>query len=376
MKHLQGQGRLPEITIDGRRIGAKHPPFVIAELSGNHNGDFQRAVRLMRIAKDAGADAVKLQTYTADTITIDCDGPDFRIKGGLWDGRTLYELYREASTPWEWHSELIQLGRKLDLKVFSSPFDYTAVDFLDDLEVPAFKIASFEAIDLPLIEYAASKGKPLIISTGMANLNEITEAVEAAIRGGCSQVSLLHCTSGYPTPAVEANLSTIRDLTRRFECPVGISDHTLGISVPIAAVSVGASIVEKHFTLKRSDGGPDAAFSLEPDELRAVSDGCLAAWQSIGAVRYERAPSERANSQFRRSLYVVRDMAAGEEFTADNVRSIRPGFGLHPKHYHEILGARVSRAVARGTALDWSLIAPAGESGSGRAIGARSGYPS
>jgi N-acetylneuraminate synthase len=325
-------------------------------MSGNHNGDIKRALALMDAAKVAGADAVKLQTYTADTITIDHDGPEFRIEGGLWHGRRLYELYQEAHTPWEWHEALFAKGRELGMTVFSTPFDHTAVDFLESLGAPAYKIASFEAIDLPLIEKAASTGKPLIISTGMANREEIGEAVAAAAAVGNRQVILLHCVSAYPARPEETNLLTIRDMAERFGTAVGLSDHTPGTDVAVAAVAVGACVIEKHFTLRRADGGPDAAFSLEPDELKALCDGCRTAWAAIGKVSYERTEDEKGSLIFRRSLYVVRDMAAGEEFTAETIRSIRPGYGLAPKYLRNVLGRRATRAIARGTALDWTMV--------------------
>ncbi len=345
-----------EIRIDGRLIGRRHPPYIIGELSGNHNGDMERAFRIMEAAREAGANAVKLQTYRADTITIDCDRPEFQVTEGLWAGRTLYELYQEAATPWEWHAALFAKGRELGITVFSSPFDATAVDFLESLGTPAYKIASFELVDLPLVERVAATGKPLIMSTGMASLEEIEEAVETARAAGCREYALLHCISGYPTPAEESNLATIPDLADRFGCVVGLSDHTHGTAVAVAGVALGAAIVEKHVTLSRADGGVDSAFSLEPDELaRLVSDTGVA-HSAVGRPGYDRRASEQGNIQFRRSLFAVADIAAGEVITMEQVRSIRPGHGLAPKYLVDVIGRRARCDVARGTPLAWDML--------------------
>lgn len=341
--------------IGGQDIGAGHPPYIIAELSGNHNGDMERAFKLIDAAKSAGADAVKLQTYTADTITIDHDGPGFVIEGGIWNGRRLYELYREAHTPWEWHPALFEYARKVGIACFSSPFDRSAIDMLERLGAPAYKIASFEIVDTPLIRYAAKTGKPLVISTGMASRAEIDSALVAA-RQGSGDIALLHCISGYPTPIEEANLLRIPALAQTYNCPIGLSDHTLGVEAAIAAVALGAAIIEKHITLARADGGPDAAFSLEPDELTKMVQGARAAFSALGSAEFERATSEQGNIAFRRSLYAVQDIAAGEVFTDMNVRSIRPGLGLPPSLLPDVLGARATRPIPRGTPLSAELI--------------------
>lgn len=344
------------IAIAGRTIGPDAPPYMIAEMSANHLGELDRALAIMTAAKQAGADAVKLQTYTADTITLDHDGPEFRIEGGLWHGRTLHDLYREAHTPWDWHPRLFEHGRALGITVFSSPFDPTAIELLERLGAPAYKIASFEIVDLPLIERAAATRKPLIISTGMAGPDEIAEALAAARDAGTGDIVILHCVSGYPTPAEESNLKRIRTLADRHDVLIGLSDHTHGTTCAVASIALGAVAVEKHLTLRRDEGGPDAAFSLEPDEFAALVRDCRAAFAALGTGTEERAASERPNMKFRRSLYVVRDVAAGETFTEDAVRSIRPGLGLPPKHLREILGRRAKRAIRRGTPLSWDLV--------------------
>lgn len=337
------------IAIDGRRIAADAPPYVIAELSANHNGKLDTAMAIVAAAKAAGADAIKLQTYRADTITLDVDTPDFRIEGGLWHGRRLYELYEQAHMPWEWHAPLFEHARRLGITIFSSPFDATAVELLEGLGAPAYKIASFEAIDLPLIRRVAQTGKPMIISTGMADAQEIAEAIDAARAGGCRELAILHCVSGYPAPASDYNLRTIPDMRARFGLATGLSDHTLDNATAIAAVAMGACIIEKHFTLDRSAGGPDDSFSLQPDELAALCRDARTAWESLGAVDYGRKSSERGNVQFRRSLYVVRDIAAGERIDASMIRSVRPGFGAAPRHLDSLLGRRAKVALRAGT---------------------------
>lgn len=343
-------------AIAGRPIGSEHPPYVVAELSGNHQGEIACALRLIDAAKEAGADAVKLQTYTADTLTLDYAGPDFTIDGGPWDGRRLYELYSEAHTPWEWHPELFAYARRIGIECFSSPFDPSAVELLERLGAPAYKIASFEIIDTPLIRCAAGTGKPLVISTGMASEREIAEAVGTAREAGAASVALLHCTSAYPTPAAEANLRRLTRLKEGFGCPIGLSDHTLAPDVAVAAVALGACLIEKHITLARSDAGPDAGFSLEPSEFTRLVVGVRTAWEALGDGAMVRQPSEEASAIFRRSLYVVSDIGSGEQLTESNVRSIRPGYGLAPKHLPEILGRKARRGLARGTALEWSMI--------------------
>ncbi len=346
----------PSISIAGRRIGLDAEPYIIAELSANHNGRLETALQIIEQAKHAGADAIKLQTYTADTITLNCEAEDFQIKGGLWDGKSLYRLYEEAHMPWDWHAPLFECAQQHDITIFSSPFDNTAVDLLEDLNAPAYKIASFEAIDLPLIRYVASTGKPMIISTGMADADEISEAIEAARSGGCKELAVLHCVSGYPAPAEDYNLRTIQDMMQRYGLVTGLSDHTLDNTTAIASVVLGASIIEKHFTLDRSGGGPDDSFSLEPPELMALCRDSKTAWRALGKVDYGRKSSEQGNARFRRSLYITSALRKGDVLTRDNVRSVRPGFGLPPKMLEEVLGRRVNRDVEFGTALTQDLI--------------------
>lgn len=345
--------RLSYIEIAGRRIGSDHPPYVIAELSANHNGRLENALRIIEEAQKAGADAVKLQTYRPDTITLNCDNDDFKIKGGLWDGRTLYELYEEAHMPWEWHRPLFEHARKLGITIFSSPFDTTAVDLLEDLGAPAYKIASFEAIDLPLIEYVARTGKPMIISTGMADAEEIQEAIDAARGAGCEQLAILHCVSGYPAPPEDYNLRTIPDMIERFGLVTGLSDHTIDNTTAITSVALGASLIEKHVTLDRKGGGPDDSFSLEPKELAALCRDAKTAWQAMGKVDYGRKSSEQGNAQFRRSLYFVKDLKMGQVITQDSVRSVRPGFGVAPKFLKKILGKKTRRDISRNTPVNF-----------------------
>jgi pseudaminic acid synthase len=345
-----------EIAVGDRMIGPGHEPFVIAEMSGNHGGDLERALDIVRAAGQAGAHALKIQTYTADTITIESDRPEFRIEGGLWDGRTLHDLYQEAQTPYEWHPALFERARRAGVILFSTPFDETAVDLLAGLDAPVFKIASFEAVDLPLIRYAASKGRPLIISTGMANLDEMAAARDAALSAGAPGVALLHCVSSYPAPMDDANVRTVPDMADRFGCPIGLSDHTPGSAASVAAVALGACIIEKHFTLARADGGPDAAFSLEPAEFSGLVRDCKAAWSALGRAQYDLLGSERGNLQFRRSLYVVADVPAGRALTKADVRSIRPGLGLAPQHLDAVIGKRAARDLMRGEPLAWEML--------------------
>ena len=343
------------MKINGRNIGIDFPPYIIAELSANHNGSLETALKIIEQAKLCGADAIKLQTYKADTITLDSRNEEFMIRGGLWDGQSLFELYEKAHMPWEWHKPLFEYARKLGITMFSSPFDRTAVDLLEDLNAPAYKIASFEAIDLPLIKYVASTGKPMIISTGMADETEISEAIQAAYDGGCKELVVLHCVSGYPAPAEDYNLLTLQDMAKRFDVPVGLSDHTLDNTTAIASVVLGACVIEKHFTLDRNGGGPDDSFSLEPKELQQLCQGAKTAWQALGKVDYGRKSSEQGNAQFRRSLYFVKDLKAGDIIDESCIRSVRPGFGLAPKFYDEILGRTLIQDVGKNTATRLDL---------------------
>src|SRR3989338_217762 len=337
------------ISIAGRNIGEDFPPYIIAEMSANHNGSIETAFKIIEEAKKAGADALKIQTYRPDTITLKSDLPDFQIESGLWAGKTLYELYEWAHTPWDWHAPLFDYGRQLDITIFSSPFDCTAVDLLENLNAPAYKIASFEAVDLALIKYVASTGKQMIISTGMADAEEIQDAIDAARVGGCKELAILHCVSGYPAPAADYNLRTIPDMFSRFSLVTGLSDHTLDNTTAITSVALGASIIEKHFTLDRDGGGPDDSFSLEPKELAALCRDTKTAWQALGNIDYGRKSSEQGNVKFRRSLYFVRDLQKGDLITADAIRSVRPGFGLAPKYFQHLIGRPIKLNVKTNT---------------------------
>ena len=338
------------LSIQDRKIGSDQSPYIIAELSANHNGSLERALQTIDAAHHAGVDAIKLQTYTANTMTIDCDREDFIIKGGLWDGYKLYDLYRWAETPFEWHQAMFSHARKLGITVFSTPFDESAVDLLEQLDAPAYKIASFENTDLPLIRYVAKTGKPMIMSTGMASEEEIAEAVDAARSAGCKELVLLHCISSYPAPMDQANIRQLAELARRFDVVPGLSDHTLGTTASVAAVALGACVIEKHFTLSRADKGPDSEFSIEPDELERLCQDTHDAWQALGQVGYDRQPAEAGSKVFRRSIYFVRDLPAGTIIGPEDIRRIRPGMGLAPKYFDELLGKRLKVAVTRGTA--------------------------
>lgn len=351
MKH-----NLPTIEIDGRIIGENMPPYIIAEMSANHNGNLERAFDIIIKAKESGADAVKLQTYTADTITLNCDNSEFQITEGLWQGQTLYELYSQAHMPWDWHLPLFEYANKIGITIFSSPFDETAVDLLEELGAPAYKIASFEAVDLRLIDYVARTGKPMIISTGMASATEIEEAVETARAGGCSQLALLQCVSSYPAKASDYNLSRIPDLRTRFNTVVGLSDHTIDNTCAIASTVLGGSIIEKHFTLDRQGGGPDDSFSLEPDELKNLCSTTLSAWEAIGTPHYGVKSSEATSIKHRRSLYFVKTLHEGDVITADAIRSVRPGYGLPTKMFDSVVGRKLSKSVTFGDPVSQDVL--------------------
>jgi len=347
-----------EINVEGEGIGVNLPPVIIAEMSGNHNQSLERALAIVDAAAAAGAHALKIQTYTADTMTLDLDDDAFSITdpGSLWSGKTLYKLYDEAHTPWEWHQPIFDRCRELGMIGFSTPFDASAVDFLESLDVPAYKIASFENGDLPLIRKVAATGKPMIVSTGMASAEDLEETVRAAREAGCRDLILLKCTSSYPASPEESNIRTLPDMRERFGTEVGLSDHTLGIGVALAAIALGATVIEKHFTLARADGGVDAAFSLEPLELAALVVESKRAWEALGSIRYGRTSGEKKSLKFRRSLYVTRDMTAGETLSPENLRAIRPGYGLAPKFYEKLIGRRVNRDVKKGTPMSWDLL--------------------
>ena len=342
--------------INGRQIGPEHPPYIIAELSANHNGSIERALETINAAHRCGADAIKLQTYTPDTMTIDCDALDFMVKGGLWDGYKLYDLYKWAQTPFEWHKAIFEHARKLGISVFSTPFDETAVDLLEGLNTPVYKIASFELLDLPLIKYVASTGKPMIMSTGMANEAEIAEAVTTAREAGCKDIILLHCISSYPAPIDQANLLQIPELGKRFRTLIGLSDHTMGTAVSTAAVALGACLIEKHFTLSRLDKGPDSEFSLEPAELEQLCRDAKNAWMALGKAGYERQLSEEGSKVFRRSLYFVKNLKAGCVIGPEDIRRIRPGMGLAPKYFEEVVGRVLIVDVMRGQAVSFKSL--------------------
>ena len=342
------------ISIDGRKICTDYAPYIIAEMSANHNGSIENAFKIIEQAKRCGADAVKLQTYTADTITLNSRAPEFMIRGTLWDGQSLHELYQKAHMPWDWHKPLFDFAREQDITIFSSPFDFSAVDLLESLNAPAYKIASFEMVDLPLIRYVAQTGKPMIISTGMADADEIAEAVETAKSAGCRELVVLHCVSGYPAPAADYNLRTLPDMAARFGTLVGLSDHTLDNTTAVASVVLGACVIEKHFTLDRNGGGADDSFSLEPDGLQALCRDSKTAWQALGRVHYGLKSSEQGNVQFRRSLYFVKDLQKGDTIDETCIRSVRPGFGIAPKHFDELIGKRLTRNVQANTKTDWA----------------------
>ncbi|WP_343583154.1 pseudaminic acid synthase [Herbaspirillum sp.] len=339
--------------INGKKIGKDHPPYIIAELSANHNGSLERALQTIDAAQRCGASAIKLQTYTADTMTIDSDRPDFMVQGGLWDGFKLYDLYKWAQTPFEWHEAMFAHARKIGITVFSTPFDESAVDLLERLDAPAYKIASFENTDLPLIRYVAKTGKPIIMSTGMATESEIAEAVDAARSAGCKDLVLLHCISSYPAPINQANIRQMPELAERFRTMPGLSDHTIGTTASVTAVALGACVIEKHFTLSRADKGPDSEFSIEPVELERLCQETHDAWLALGKVGYQRQSAEEGSKAFRRSVYFVRDLPAGTIVSTEDIRRIRPGMGLPPKHFDALIGKRLKVDVVRGTATNW-----------------------
>ncbi|WP_284243506.1 pseudaminic acid synthase [Thalassotalea insulae] len=345
-----------EIEIDGRKIGPNYPPYIIAELSANHNGDIKKALKAIEVAAQTGVDAIKIQSYTADTMTIKSDQPDFQITGGLWDGYSLYDLYKWAETPYEWHKAIFEKAKQVGITLFSTPFDETAVDLLEELNAPAYKIASFEITDLPLIEKVAQTGKPIIMSTGMANIEEIDEAIATAKSNGCQQLVVLHCISGYPTPYEQANLATIPDLAKRFDILVGLSDHTVETTVSVTSIALGACVIEKHFTLNKNEPSPDVEFSLDPIEFKQLVKETKIAYAAIGHAGYECKTAELDNRKFRRSLYFVQPIRKGETITSKHVKRIRPGFGLAPKHLKSILGKTVNCNISAGTAVNWKLI--------------------
>jgi N-acetylneuraminate synthase len=345
-----------DITIDGKIIGANNAPYIIAEMSCNHNGDIKKALSLIESAKKAGADAIKIQTYTADTMTIDSKSEGFVIKGGLWDGYSLYQLYEEAHTPWEWHAQLFKKAKEVGITLFSSPFDSTAVNFLEELECPAYKIASFELLDIALIKKVASTGKPMIMSTGMASLDEIKEAVVATRESGCKELAIMHCVSGYPTPVEEANLNTLLLLQEEFDVVVGLSDHTTSTVTSIASIALGARVIEKHFVESHDDETHDAAFSIDSEEMKLLTSSCREAFEALGKGGYNRKESEEGSVQFRRSLYIVKDIEAGAVFSKENIRAIRPGFGLKPKLIEDVIGKKAKTALKRGTPLALEMI--------------------
>ncbi len=358
MLNYEGGTFLKDIIIENRKIGDTHPPFIVAEMSGNHNQSLNRALEIVEAAAKSGAHALKIQTYTADTMTLNINEGDFKVNDetSLWKGRTLYQLYKEAYTPWEWHKVIFSRCRKLGMIPFSTPFDETAVDFLEALNVPCYKIASFENTDLPLIRKVAATGKPIIISTGMATVAELDETVQVTKEAGCKDLILLKCTSTYPATPENTNILTIPHMKELFTCQVGLSDHTLGTGVAVASVALGATVIEKHFTLSRADGGVDALFSMEPKEMESLVIETERAWQSLGKVTYGATNHEKSSQNYRRSLYVAEDMQAGDVFTKSNLRAIRPGYGLPPKFYDVILGKKIKQSVKKGTFVSWDLI--------------------